>query len=89
MMHKPLWGQDMCKDIRVHLQESEAVLIVFLISAHRALTPPGNPEADPLAHTAALATDPSVDREIEEVHRESGQHSTQVEWHIAKDAGCL
>ena len=49
MMHKPLWGQDMCKDIRVHLQESEAVLIVFLISAHRALTPPGNQEADALA----------------------------------------
>ena len=51
-----------------HLQEPEAVLTVFHIPAHKALTPPGNQEADALAQICALATDPSVDT-AEEVHR--------------------
>ena len=49
IMNKPLWGQDMWKDIWVHLQEPSAVLTVFHIPAHEALTAPGNQEADVLA----------------------------------------
>lgn len=47
-MNKPLWGQDMWKDIWVHRQEPEAVLMVFHFSAYKALTPPGDQEADAL-----------------------------------------
>lgn len=42
-------GQDSWKDIWAHLQEPEVVLTVFHIPAHKALTPPGNQEADALA----------------------------------------
>ena len=45
-INKPLWGQDIWRDIWVHLQEPQAVLIVFHVPAHKALTPPGNQEAD-------------------------------------------
>lgn len=45
-INKPLWGQDIWKDIWVHLQEPQAVLIVFHVPAHKALTPSGNQEAD-------------------------------------------
>lgn len=43
---KPSGGQDIWKDIWVHLQEPQAVLIIFHVPAHKALTPPGNQEAD-------------------------------------------
>ena len=49
VMNKPFWGQDMWKDIWVHLQEPEAVLTVFHLLAYKVLTPPGNQEADALA----------------------------------------
>ena len=39
----------------------EAVLTVFCILAHKALTPPGNTEVDAPAQVWALATDPLMD----------------------------
>lgn len=36
--NKPLWGEDIWKDIWIHLQESEAVLTAFHIQAYKALT---------------------------------------------------
>lgn len=48
-MNKPWWGQDIWEDIWVHLQEPKAVLTVFHILAHKAMTAPGNQEADALA----------------------------------------
>ena len=88
IMKKPLWGQDRWKNIWVHLQEPEAVLIVFHVLAHKALTHPGSLEADALAWVQALTTDPSV-HTADWVHRKGGQHSAQVGWHIAKDARLL
>lgn len=65
----PLWGQDVCGDLWVHLQEPETVLIVFHNLVYKALTPPGILEADALVQECALATDPSVG------HRKSDQCS--------------
>lgn len=48
IMNEPLWGQDIWTDVWVCLQ-SEAVLTVFYIPAHKALIPPGNQAADALA----------------------------------------
>lgn len=45
-INKPLWGQDIWKDICVHLQEPQAVLTVFHVSAQKTLTPPGHQELD-------------------------------------------
>lgn len=53
-MNKPLWGQDMWKDVWVHLQKPEAVLTVFHIPAHKVLTPSDNQEPDVLAGVRAL-----------------------------------
>lgn len=39
----------MCKDIWIHLQESELMLTIFYIPVQKALTLPGNQEADSLA----------------------------------------
>lgn len=49
IVHKPLWSQDMWKDIWVHLPEPEAILIVFHILARKVLTSPGDQEAGALA----------------------------------------
>lgn len=49
IMNKPLWGQEMWKNIWAHLQEPETDLSVFHVPAHRVSTPPGNQEADVLA----------------------------------------
>ena len=48
-MKKTLWGQDMWKDIWVHLQEPEAILAAFHVPAYKELTFPGNHKADALA----------------------------------------
>ena len=48
-VNKPLWGQDMWKDIWVCLQEPEAVLTLFQLPAHKVLTPLGNQEVSALA----------------------------------------
>ena len=45
--NKPLHGQDVWKDIWVHLKENEAVLTAFHILAHEALTHSGNQDALP------------------------------------------
>ena len=45
-IYKPFGGQDIWKDICVHLQEPQAVLIVFHAPAQKALTPPGHQEPD-------------------------------------------
>lgn len=42
--------------ILAHLPEPEALLTVFHILAHKALTPPVNQEVDVLAQIQALAT---------------------------------
>ena len=39
----------------------EAVLTVFRVLAHKALTPPGNTEVDAPAQVRALAADPLID----------------------------
>lgn len=57
-MNKPLWDQDTQKDIWVHLQEPEAIPIIFDVPTHKALTLPGNQEADAVVASRALATDP-------------------------------
>ena len=62
MIHEwVLVGQAVWRDTWVCLQEPEAILILFRIPARKALTPPGNQEADAPAQTRALATDPLVD----------------------------
>lgn len=48
-MSKPLWGQDMWKNILVCFQEPEKFPTVFHILAHTVLTPSGNQESDGLA----------------------------------------
>ena len=48
-MNNPLWGQDIWKDICVHLQEPDAVFTLFHVSAHKALILPGNQETATLA----------------------------------------
>lgn len=60
IMNKPLWGQDTWKDFGVCVQEPEALLPVFHIPAHKALTHSGNRKADAEAQVPARATDPSV-----------------------------
>lgn len=72
IMNKPLWGQDILKNIWVHLPE--AVLTVFYILAHKALTPLGNQEAASLAQVWALVTNPSVDT-TNWLHRKSSHHN--------------
>ena len=52
IMNKPLWVQDIWKDIWVRLQESEAILTTFHASARKALKPPGKQEADALAQVS-------------------------------------
>lgn len=47
-MNGPLWDQDVWRDIWVPLQEHEAVLTVFHIPAHKALTHPINQGAGAL-----------------------------------------
>lgn len=56
-MNKPLCGQDIWKDIWVHLQEPEAVLTVIHVITHKALIPAGNQEADALTWVQVLAID--------------------------------
>ena len=73
-------------DIWVCLQEPEAILPVFHVLARKALTPPGNQEADALAWVQSLATDPSADT-ADWMHGKSGHHRAWVGWHIAKDVG--
>lgn len=64
--------------------KSESILTVSHILAHKPLTPCGNQDA--LAQVRTLAIDTLVDI-ADWLHRKSGHHSIQVEWHIAKDAG--
>lgn len=66
--------------------KSESILTVSHILAHKPLTPCVNQEADALAQVQTLAIDTLVDI-ADWLHRKSGHHSTQVEWHVAKDAG--
>lgn len=72
--NKPLWGQEMWKNIWDHLQEPKADLTVFHVPAYRVSTPPDNKEADDLAKINTLATDLSVVI-AEWVHRRRGHHS--------------
>lgn len=45
----------------IHFQETEPIFPVFHTLTHKALTPPGNQEAEALAQVYALAAGPSVD----------------------------
>lgn len=85
IMNKPLWGQDRWEDTWLHLQAPETVLTVFHVQAHRALTLPGNQDADVPARVRALTSDPSVDT-ADRVHRKSGPCRAQVGWSPARDA---
>ena len=81
----------MWKDLWVHLEEPEAVLTVFHISAHKVLTSPhpplpGNQEVDDLTGVCTLATDSLIVTE-DRVHRKSSLRSVQVGWRIVKNAG--
>lgn len=87
-MNKPSLGQDVWRDVSVHLQEAEAVLTGFHLPAHEALTRPGNQEADALAWVPALVTDPSVVSSVDGVHRKGSHRSTRVGWRIAKTLDC-
>ena len=86
-MNTPLWAQDVWRDIWVHLQEPEAVLAVFHVWGHEALTPPDSQKADAPAQGPALATDPSVDT-AGWVRRKSGHRHAHMGWRIAQDAIC-
>lgn len=57
-MSGPLWVR-MCG--RTFGFAPEAVLTVFRVLAHKALTPPGNTEVDAPAQVRALAADPLID----------------------------
>lgn len=70
------------RDIWVHLQEPEAVLIVFHVAAQK-LTSPGNHKADVLSQYKLLATDTLV---VRADWVQSDHHCAQVGWHIAKEA---
>lgn len=54
------------------------VLTVFHVPAHKALTLPGNQEADALVRVQALANDPS-EVTADWMHRKSGHLRAQVE----------
>lgn len=82
-MNKPLWVQEMWKNIWTRLQEPDANL-VFHVPAHKVPTASGNQEADALAKTHALVTDLSVDT-ADWIHQKSGHQSIQVGWCIAKE----
>ena len=56
IMNKPLRGQNMWKNIWVHLQEPGAVLTVFHILAYKVLTLTGNREADALGRVPVVTT---------------------------------
>lgn len=58
---------------------------IFHALCHRALTPPDHQEAGALAQIWTLAIELSVDI-TDWIHGEDGHHSTQMGWHIAKDA---
>lgn len=57
-MNKLLWGQERRLGCP---QEPKAVLTIFHVLAHKALTPPGNQETDVQALVQTLATHLSVD----------------------------
>lgn len=82
-MNRPLWNPDLWRDNCI---QPEAILTFFPVPAHKALTPPGNQEADLSARAEALTTDPLVDT-ADWMHEKSGYCSTWVGWRIAKDAG--
>ena len=52
IMNKPLWSQNMWKDIWVCLPEPKADLTVFTVPAYKTLTPPGSQKA----HTLTTCT---------------------------------
>lgn len=87
IINKPLWGQEMWKNIWALLQEPEAdlIVLVFHVPAHRVSPPPGNQEAQVLAKICTLATDLSADM-ADWLHQRSGHYSDSIAWHIFKEA---